>query len=256
MSKQVPDVSPSESLPILYQDQWLVAVHKPAGLLVHRSEIDRRETRFAMAILREQLGRKVFPVHRLDKPTSGILLFALDRDTAASVAIQFENHAVRKRYLTVVRGYPPLGGIIRHPLSVKDDRRSRKTLDVENQSALTCYHRLARAELPFAVDKRYPASRYSLVALHPRTGRRHQLRRHMKHISHPIIGDSTYGKGNHNRFFRDQFNVDRLLLAATNLQLKHPVTGEALHLEAKPSQDFQTALEALGWHHQGSPPQV
>ena len=235
-------------LQILYQDDYLVAIHKPSGLLVHRSPVDRRETRFAMAMLRDQLGRWVYPVHRLDKPTSGVLLFAFDAETAKQVGSQFEQQSVRKRYLAIVRGHPPLGGIIRHAIADIDDLNSRrKRPDAEPQPALTLYHRLATRELPVSVDKRYSTSRYALMDLAPRSGRRHQLRRHLKHISHPIIGDTTYGKGPHNRFFKEQFGVDRLLLAAYQLSLSHPETGAPLTLQAPLEGRFLHAVTALDW---------
>lgn len=235
-------------LTILYQDAHVVAIHKPSGLLVHRSPVDRRETRFAMALLRDQLGQWVYPVHRLDKPTSGVLLFALNPETAKHITGQFEAQAVRKRYLAVVRGYPALGGIVRHAIADIDDLNSRqKRADTTPLPALTLYHRLATCELPISVDKRYATSRYALVDLCPRTGRRHQLRRHMKHLSHPIIGDTTYGKGPHNRFFLDHFGVGRLLLTAYRLELTHPVTGEALCIQAPLDASFHSIIDEFGW---------
>lgn len=230
----------AELLPILYQDQHLVAVHKPAGLLVHRSPIDRRETRFALQLLRNQLGVRLYPVHRLDKPTSGILLLALTPEAARSVARAFVSGEVRKRYLAVVRGIPPLTGSIDHPLDVPDRSESLP------RPALTEFHRLAEIELPVAVG-RYPSSRYALLEAEPRSGRRHQLRRHFKHIFHPIIGDTRYGEGRHNRFFREAFDCHRLLLAATAITLAHPASGQLLTIEAPPSADFAAVLDALGW---------
>jgi tRNA pseudouridine65 synthase len=236
-------------LEILYRDEHLIAIHKPAGLLVHRSMIDRHETRFAVQLLRDQIGQHVYPLHRLDKGTSGVLLFALDRDTAARVSAAFEQQAMRKTYLAIVRGFPPLQGVIDHPLTLRPDRLgdADRQDDVEVvQDAQTHYTRLATVELPIAVD-RYPTSRYALVELHPVTGRRHQLRRHLKHIAHPIIGDATYGKGRHNRMFAEQFGHPRLLLACTALQFQHPISGAPLTLSAPPSDDFRAVMTALGW---------
>jgi tRNA pseudouridine65 synthase len=234
-------------LPILYRDEHLVAVHKPAGLLVHRSPIDRHETRFALQLLRDQLGRRVYPVHRLDKPTSGVLLFGLTPEAARTMASSFIHGAVRKTYLAVVRGVPSEEGVIDHALIEEPDRLDYPT-DAEKgaQAAITDYRRLASVELPFAIG-RYASSRYALLQLHPRTGRRHQLRRHCKHIFHPIIGDSKYGEGRHNRFFRDQFNCHRLLLAATDLSLPHPETGELLTITAAVEESFAKLLAQLGW---------
>jgi len=231
----------TETLPILFQDPHLVAVHKPSGLLVHRSPIDRRETRFALQLLRDQLGVRLYPVHRLDKPTSGILLLALTPEAARCVARAFAAGEVQKRYLAVVRGIPPLTGCIDHPLDVPDRAGSQP------RPARTGFRRLAEVELPVAVG-RYPSSRYALLEAEPFSGRRHQLRRHFKHIFHPIIGDTRYGEGRHNRFFRESFDCHRLLLAATAITLTHPGSGQPLTIEAPPSADFATVLQALGWH--------
>jgi len=236
-------------LPILYRDDFLVAVHKPSGLLVHRSDIDRHETRFAVQLLRDQIGRRVFPLHRLDKPTSGVLLFALDADTARAVGGQFERNEIHKRYLAVVRGWPPEAGVIDHPLSRQFDAYGRKLSPgsaPEPLPAVTEYRRLGCVELPEAVD-RYPSSRYALLELQPKTGRQHQLRRHLKHIAHPIIGDANWGKGIHNRFFQQRFGCHRLLLACTRIELRHPQHGRALSIGASPEESFANVANTLGW---------
>lgn len=235
-------------LPIVYRDENIIAIHKPSGLLVHRSLIDRHETRFAVQLLRDQIGQRVYPAHRLDRGTSGVLLFALDPETARQLGMQFEAQTVGKRYLAVVRGHPQESGSIDHALSrlVDDQEWQGERMAREAQAALTHYRRLATVELPVAVD-RYPSSRYALVELEPQTGRQHQLRRHMKHISHPIIGDATYGKGRHNRFFAEHFGVRRLLLACVELTLTHPMTGAPLKLEAPLEEDFARLIQTLGW---------
>ena len=246
---QAPAAQAAETLPILYRDDFLVAVRKPSGLLVHRSVLDVHEERFAVQILRDQIGRHVHPVHRLDKGTSGVLLFALDRETAALVSSAFERQAVRKTYLAVVRGHSPAEGFIDHPLTRRFDdaeRRPETAADAPAQDAVTHFRRLATTELPYQVD-RYPTSRYALVELSPATGRRHQIRRHLKHISHPIIGDATFGKGRHNRLFAQLFGVSRLLLECTRMQLAHPRSGDALDLSAPLAEDFARVLDALGW---------
>ena len=243
-----PPASATDSLPILYRDPWLVAVHKPSGLLVHRSALDAQAERFAVQLLRDQLGCHVHPVHRLDKGTSGVLLFALDRDTAARVGEAFAQQAVAKTYLAVVRGHPPAAGRIDHPLARRFDPLERRSAAPEAapQTALTDFRRLATVELPYRVD-RYPSSRYALLELAPRTGRRHQLRRHLKHIAHPIIGDATFGKGRHNRLFAELFGSTRLLLACTRLRLAHPHTGAPLDLAAPLADDFAALCDRLGW---------
>ena len=192
----------NETLEVLYRDEHLIAIHKPAGLLVHRTVLDRNETRFAVQLLRDQIGQYVYPVHRLDRGTSGVLLFALDKEIGKQVSAQFEAQQVDKTYLAVVRGHPPEAGRIDHPLTRQYDDYEFRPASATNeaQPARTDYRRLAVAELPHQVDI-YPTSRYALLELKPTTGRRHQLRRHLKHLAHPIIGDATYGKGRHNRLF-------------------------------------------------------
>lgn len=235
-------------LDILFQDEHFVAVNKPRGLLVHRSAIDRRETRFAMQMVRDQIGRRVYPVHRIDKPTSGVLLFAFNPEAARSLMEVFQGHKVRKTYLAVVRGHTQEQGRIDYPLREEPDRMTdrRARQGKEAQPAVTDYRRLATVELPFPVG-RYASSRYSLVAVTPFTGRRHQIRRHMKHIFHPVVGDTTHGDGRHNRFFREQFDCHRLLLSAVELSFVHPYTGEGLTVSAPLDAGFQTIIERFGW---------
>ena len=226
----------------IYRDPWLLAVHKPAGLLVHRSPIDKHETEFALQYARAlNGGEHVYPVHRLDRPTSGVLLFARNPDTARTVGQAMMAGEVSKTYLAVVRGWTPESGTIDHPLKDEpEDRRLRGT-EQPVREALTHYRRLATTEIPVEIEG-YPTSRYSLVELYPKTGRKHQLRRHMKHINHPIIGDANHGRGRHNRYFAKRFGQGRLMLAATELVLTHPVTGEELALKAPPEQSFMDVL--------------
>lgn len=238
----------ADKLAILYQDEYLVAVHKPAGLLVHRSWIDRHETRFALQLVRDQIGRRVFPVHRLDKPTSGVLLFALDAESARTLGHFFAAGQVEKSYLAVVRGIPPQEGLIDHPMSEAYDRHDdpRARAGKAPQPARTRFCTLASVELPFAVG-RYPTSRYSLVQAWPETGRKHQLRRHFKHLHHPLIGDTKYGEGRHNRFFREHFACKRLLLAAVEMTLPHPVGGHPLSITSPLENNFAWLLDSMGW---------
>lgn len=234
---------------ILFRDQHLIAIHKPSGLLVHRSALDAREERFAVQLLRDQIGCHVHPVHRLDKGTSGVLLFALDRDTLASMGARFEQQQVAKRYIALVRGHPPQTGIIDHPLVRRFDPAERMSAraDLTPQPALTRFRCLAIAEVPHRVD-RYPTSRYALLELTPETGRRHQIRRHLKHLSHPIVGDATFGKGRHNRLFQTLFASERLLLAGTRLAFVHPVTGSELVIDCPLAPDFAAVIDAIEWH--------
>ena len=235
-------------LQILYRDDQLIAIQKPAGLLVHRTVLDRNETRFAIQLLRDQIGQRVYPVHRLDKGTSGVLLFALDKDASREMSWQFERQQVAKRYLAVVRGHADDAGHIDYPLSRRPDDLEwiGEKVETAPQPAQTDYRTLARIELPIAVE-RYPTSRYSLVELAPLTGRRHQLRRHLKHIAHPIIGDSTHGKGRHNRMFAEQLDCARMLLACVEMRLTHPATGLPLQLDCPLEENFSALLTRLGW---------
>ena len=232
-------------LAILHHDEYLVAVSKPAGLLVHRSNLDRHASTSALQLLRSQLGRHVYPVHRLDRPTSGVLLFALSPETARSVAVEFAHRRVMKTYLAVVRGWVDIEGMIDHPLAEEQDGMHGPAAQTHRES-VTEYRRLAVAELPFPVG-RYATGRYSLVQMHPLTGRRHQLRRHFKHALHPIIGDTHYGEGRHNRLFRTELNCSRLLLAAVELSLQHPATGEPIIVRAPIDEDFGLVVKRLGW---------
>ena len=240
----------TQELEIIYQDQQLVAINKPSGLLVHRSNLDRYETRFALQLLRDQLGQRVYPVHRLDKPTSGVLLFALDRETAGVLSEQFRLQQIEKSYLAVVRGWPDNEGVIDYPLVDGPTKMACGDNSSETpRQAVTNYSTLARVELPLAVG-RYASGRYALVEMRPKTGRRHQLRRHFKHIFHPLIGDTSYGDGKHNQLFREQFGCSRLLLHARQLLLRQPQNGRSLSLLAPLDRNFEQLLNQLrvtGW---------
>jgi tRNA pseudouridine65 synthase len=237
-------------LEILYQDEYLVCINKPSGLLVHKSMIDRHEIYFAMKMLRDQIGQWVYPIHRLDKPTSGVLLFTLDKHTAKLISEQFREKTTKKTYICVVRGYTEASGLIDHALKEKLDKIADKNAskDKEAQEAITEYERLDTVELDFAVG-RYDKTRYSLVKVKPQTGRKHQIRRHMKHISHHILGDTNYGRGEHNIFVRDQFDCHRLLLHALSLEFKHPYSGATLLIDAKLDETFSSILDSFFPQH-------
>jgi tRNA pseudouridine65 synthase len=217
-------------LDILYLDDYLAIVNKPAGWLVHRTPLDRGETRFVLQTLRDQIGQHVWPVHRLDKGTSGVLLFALDADTARTLGQAFESgEGLQKTYRAVVRGWPADSGLIDHPLKrMPDDMRTERQ---EVQPAQSRFATLHHFELPLP-QQGFASTRCAEVALEPLTGRRHQLRRHMKHIAHPIMGDATHGKGPLNRAVADLIGLQRLWLHATRLQLAHPVSAQPLAFEA------------------------
>lgn len=240
---------PLEPLTLLYRDERVALFNKPSGLLLHRSFIDRREKRFALQMARNILGQRVYPVHRLDRPTSGVLLFALSPEDAATLGASFTARETVKRYLAVCRGIPPESGVIDHPLVEEQDSHDPFRQEGKGaQEAVTAYRRLATVELPFPVG-RYPTSRYSLVEIEPLTGRRHQIRRHFKHIFHPLVGDVNYGEGRHNRFFRDEFGCSRLLLHAAGLTFPHPEDGRLITCKAPLDPAFQRVIESLGWLH-------
>lgn len=232
-------------LNLLYRDEYLLVVHKPAGLLVHRSPIDRHETEFALQYARAlNGGEHVYPVHRLDRPTSGVLVFARDNDTARRLGLAMMSGGVRKTYLAMVRGWPREQGLIDYPLKDEPDDRRLKGTEQPVREAVTRYRTLATTEIPVAIEK-YPTSRYALVELHPETGRKHQLRRHMKHIHHPIVGDANHGRGRHNRYFAERFGQGRLMLAATEIAFDHPVSGEPVVISARPEASFLEVLSVF-----------
>jgi tRNA pseudouridine65 synthase len=219
-------------LTLVYNDPHLVVIDKPAGLLVHRSWIAREATEFAMQKLRDQIGQRVYPVHRLDRPTSGLLVFGKDPESARLLSEQFAERQVVKRYHAVVRGY--LGdGVLDYPLKEELDKIADQQAQQhkEPQTAVTAYRCVQQFELAVAVTDRHPSSRYSLMELSPKTGRKHQLRRHMAHLRHPIIGDTRHGDSRQNRYFREQHGINRLLLAATGLRFTHPYSSAIIDLE-------------------------
>lgn len=230
-------------LEIIFQDEDLVAVNKPSGIKVHRGAYDSRQEGFLLQLVRDQVERHLYPVHRLDKPTSGVLVFALNPGAARSLAKSFARRQVQKTYLAVVRGYIAEAGEVDHALGEgADSDRAGKA----PRSASTRFLRLDTAELPVPVG-RYATGRYSLVKVMPATGRRHQIRRHMRHLSHPVINDRQYGDNKHNRFFDHHFGCRRLLLAATEIRFPHPRTRFETCLRARLDTAFADILQHMGW---------
>ncbi|WP_179953224.1 pseudouridine synthase [Desulfobotulus mexicanus] len=229
----------SEQIKIIYKDEELVAVHKPSGMPVHRGGRESASCTALLQTLRDMLGRHVYPVHRLDRPTSGILVMALTPEAASNLGGQFRRHEVDKAYLALVRGQIPLRGVLSRFLRPEDEKNGLLRFSI------TRYHRADCVEIPVPMG-RVPSRCYSLVELHPETGRSRQIRRHLKSFSHPIIGDTTYGDGRHNRFFREAFDCQRLMLAATLISFLHPHSGHRLHLSVPPSADFCRVLVQLG----------
>jgi len=224
-------------LEIVYQDDHLIAINKPHGLLVHRSSIANDAKEFALQLLRDQVGRHVSPVHRLDRKTGGLLLFAFDKETEVAMHQQFMEAEVTKKYLAVLRGYAPDREEIDYPLAKENGTM---------QEAFTAFVTLKRAELDVAFGK-HPTSRYSLVEATPTTGRMHQLRRHFAHIFYPIIGDRKHGCNKQNKFFKEQWEMTTMLLHASELNFKHPVTGDLIHLKAPVQEEFKRVMELMGW---------
>ena len=235
-------------LEILYKDEHYVAINKPSGLLVHRSFLDKHETQFAMQMLRDQLGQHVFPVHRLDRPTSGVLLFALSSEAARDINQQFIDGSIEKRYLALVRGFLNESILVDKPLKEELDKIADKfaAQNKAPQEAQTHFNCLYQATLPIPIGK-YPTVRYSLVECFPKTGRKHQIRRHLNHLSLPIIGDVNHGDNQHNQFFREHFKLRRLMLFATELNFVHPYTKEAILIKAPLGDAMLSICQQLGW---------
>ena len=223
-------------LNILYRDDDIVVVDKPDGVLVHRTRISRDHI-FLVQLLRDQVGQFVYPAHRLDRPTSGVMVFGLSSEVAGTLGASFMERAVQKQYLAIVRGCTDESG-----------RVSREIPDEDGtpQAAQTDYRLLASVELPVKVGP-HESTRYSMVQAEPLTGRMHQIRRHLRSTSHPIIGDTEYGDGRHNRFFRQEYGVRRLLLHAYRLSFPHPRTGDLVSFEAPVPAEFVQLAEAWGW---------
>jgi len=239
-------------LNILYQDEYLVAVDKPAGLFVHRSFMDKHEIYFALQLVRDQIGQYVYPVHRLDRPTSGVLLFALTEEVARQMGRLFTDKLVQKTYYALTRGYLQGEGLIDYPLKEKLDKLGDKGVsrDKPAQEAQTYYQGIETASLPVALGK-YASVRYSLVKLLPQTGRRHQIRRHLAHLRHPIIGDINYGDNKQNPFFGEYFGFRRLMLMAKQVEFIHPVTANKLSIEAEFDSQWCEVFSKLQWELEG-----
>lgn len=226
-------------LPVLYLDSDLVAIDKPAGLLVHPTRLDAHEERSALKLLRDQLGERLWPLHRLDKATSGVLLFGRSAEAARHWGLAFEAGQVHKRYLALVRGWPAEAGEIDQPLARDPELPSAGQ---ERLPAATRFRRLACFDWPFRVDDRHASSRYALVEAVPLSGRRHQIRRHFKHVAHPLVGDTTHGKGAHNRAVAQWLGVSRLWLHAHRVEL--PAASGPLRIEAPAGAEWQGLLRS------------
>lgn len=226
----------SRPLTVIFRDEDLVAVAKPAGLVTHPTRQCADGTSL-MQLLRDQLGRWVYPAHRLDRATSGVMVLGLSAEAARGLTDALAARAARKTYLAVTRGWCPDEGLVDKPLPANGDGPL--------QEAATSFRTLARAERPWPV-RPYASARYSLVAATPHTGRTHQLRLHLRALNHPIVGDTKHGDGAHNAAWAERLGVRRLLLHAWRLELPHPRTGAPLALVAPPPPEFIKALEIFG----------
>jgi tRNA pseudouridine65 synthase len=225
---------------ILYQDDALIAVNKPANLAVHRSKFVGPADEFLIDLLREQVGDNVYLAHRLDRATSGVLLIARTKEVAAVLGEQFMQRTVHKQYLAVVRGWPePAESLVDYPLPGARESGPRR-------DARTRYRRLATIEVPIALG-RYPQQRYALVLAEPESGRFRQIRKHLAHIHHPVIGDCQHGRGDHNRLYKQHFGCHRMLLHAKRVSFAHPVSSAPMQLQAPLDEAFTALLDRFGW---------
>lgn len=228
-------------LNIIYEDEQFIAINKPNGLLVHRTRIAEEKKEFALQMLRDQLGYHVFTVHRLDRGTSGVLLFAKSADAATPLTKAFEDKQVEKVYYAIVRGYTPEEATIDNPIKPDKDHKHKAP-----QDAVTHYSRLATVELPIPVG-RYQTSRYSLVRVIPETGRMHQIRKHFAHARHYIIGDKRHGDWRHNKMFLEELESPFLLLHASSISFSHPYTGKRIEIKADMPENMKKLCNRFEW---------
>ncbi len=222
-------------LEILFLDEQIIAINKPNGLLVHRTALARDADEFALQLLRDQIGKPVFPAHRLDRKTSGVLIFALSAEANAQMQKQFSENKIKKVYLAIVRGFTDDSGMIDYPL-VKENGTS--------QSAITNYHTLSRTELEIPFGKQQ-TSRYSMVEIMPETGRMHQIRKHFAHIFHPIIGDRPHGCNKQNKLFKENWNMTTMLLHASEIRFSHPISNLEISIKAPLNEEFLRTAKLL-----------
>jgi len=220
-------------LEIVFQDEYFIAINKPNGLLVHKTKIAEEKKEFALQKVRDQIGKFVYTVHRIDRPTSGILLFSLSQEAQRAARTLFDERTIKKTYWALVRGHTEEEGVIDHPLK-RIESKSKGA-----QEAVTKYQTLKRVEMPYSIS-RYPNSRYSLVLAEPETGRTHQIRRHFAHIRHYIIGDKRHGECKHNRYFSDVLELKYLFLHAKKLNFIHPFTKENIEIKSRLPEHWTT----------------
>ena len=227
------------NLDILYQDEYLCAINKPHGLLVHQSPIARDADVFALQLLRDQLEQHVHPVHRIDRKTGGVLLFALDEQVNKQIQSLFGENKIKKEYLTIVRGYTEDKGEIDYALTREDGKV---------QEAFTSYETIGQCEIAVPFGK-HQTSRYSLVKAYPQTGRMHQIRKHFAHILHPIIGDRPHGCNKQNKLFKERWQMNTMMLHAHRLSFQHPITSGLVNIQAPIQSEFARMMEMMEWEH-------
>lgn len=225
---------------ILYEDDFVIAIVKPNNMLVHHSAMARNqaEEQTLMGLLQEKLDRKFFPLHRLDRKTSGLVLCAKEKEDVAAFQALFTSNEIQKVYYGIVRGFSPKIGQIDTPVKGRDAKVYKE--------ALTLYETIATIEIPIPVQP-FPVSRYSLIKLMPKTGRLHQLRIHLNKINHPLIGDPKYGDRFHNRMFQTEFDMHNLFLHATSLTFLHPFLKKEVLINCPFPTDWKTILKRFQW---------
>lgn len=234
------------TIDVVYRDDYYVAVNKPPGLMVHRAKQTPKEEPILLQLVRDQIGSFLYPAHRLDRPTSGIVIFGLQSDAAARLVKLFTRREVSKTYLALVRGFTPQSGAIDLPLRDRfgDDQPDYDPECHPMQDAHTDYQMKKWYELPWPQQK-FSTSRYALIEAMPKTGRWHQIRRHLKHIAHPIVGDYRHGDPWHNLKFESDLGLNRMLLSAIRLQFIHPYTLEEMTIESSPGVNFEKVLQGM-----------
>lgn len=226
---------------IIYEDEQMIAINKPCGILVHRTKISE-DTQFVLQLLRDQIKQRVYPIHRLDRATSGVLLFGKDKTVAGILGAQFREQQVHKEYLAIIRGFVAAEETIDYPLKSEPHKPA--------QNAITRYQQIEQVTFDAAIGP-YPSARYSLVRIFPQTGRRQQIRKHFGHLRHPIIGDKKHGDCKHNKYFTTVLDIPRMLLHAQLLRFQHPTEERTLHLHATLDDHFEKALSTLNFQSRG-----
>lgn len=220
-------------LEIVYEDEDIIAINKPHGLLVHKSKMAADADEFALQMLRDQINQHVYPAHRLDRKTAGVLLFSKNKEMDFLIQPLFANQQIEKTYLAIVRGFTDEEGTIDYAL-----KKENGTL----QDAVTHFKTLKHFEISLPSGK-HASSRYSLVEVNPITGRMHQIRKHFAHIFHPILSDRPHGCNKQNKLWKDQFQMDTMMLHAEKIKFTHPKNKTPIIIEANPQEEFNRVLK-------------